>query len=104
MPAGWQDLFGDWTGRARFTRRFNRPTNLEPHERVLIVLEHPVGRADVQLNGRTLGTAQHGEESARFDVTGILRPMNVLVIDVEVNSQHARAGELWEAVVIEIQS
>lgn len=104
MPAAWQSLFGEVAGRARFTRHFNRPTNLEPHERVLIVLEDPDGRADVQLNGRTLGTAQHGEESVRFGVTGILQPMNELVIDIEVTTRHARIDEIWRAVAIEIEA
>jgi len=104
MPADWQSLFGDRAGRARFSRRFNRPTNLEPHERVLIVLEHPVGRARLQLNDHELDTVSHATESARFDVTGILKPMNELVIDIELNpTRHANPGELWRAVAIEIQ-
>ena len=105
MPADWRSLFGDRPGRARFTRRFNRPTNLEPHERVRIVIERPSGTAQLRLNKQELGTALHAAESARFDVTGALRPMNELVIELEFSpGQHADPNELWQAVIIEVQA
>lgn len=105
MPTDWQALFGDHGGRARFRRRFHRPTNLEPHERVLIVLEHPLGAAGLQLNGHELGAVGHGEDFGRFDVTRILLPMNELVVEIEFTpTQETRPGELWQVIAMEIQT
>ena len=104
MPAGWQSLFGRRSGHARFTRRFNRPTNVGPHQRVLIVLERPAGTAALRVNDHHLGTTTPAAESARFDVTAVLRRSNELVVDVEFDpATPADLDELWRTVAIEIE-
>ncbi|MGH7129010.1 MAG: NRDE family protein, partial [Planctomycetaceae bacterium] len=49
MPASWRDRFGEAAGTVRFRRRFHRPTNLEPRERVFLVFDGIGGRGSVSL-------------------------------------------------------
>lgn len=62
-------------GPARLTRRFNRPTNLSPNERVHVILEGWRTPALVSVNGVTL--------SETLDATDALQPHNELVIELE---------------------
>ena len=61
-------------GTARLIRRFNRPTNLSPNERVFVVLEGWETAARVSVNGVELATA--------LDITDVLTSHNVLTIEV----------------------
>jgi hypothetical protein len=105
MPATWQSLFGDAAGTARFRRRFNRPTNLDPDERVFLVFGGLAGWVRVSLNGAELGSLSAGHDPAEFDVTPRLAPRNTL--DVEVTFDPAavagRPGGLWAPVALEIR-
>ena len=85
LPGDWSGSLGrDFHGRVRYRRRFNRPSGLDPHERVWLVVEGADARASVTLNGRELGEvrgyALHGE----FDVTEWVEPRNELTLDVEL--------------------
>lgn len=104
MPADGQSLFAGRSGRARFSRRFHSPTNLDPHERVLIVIEDVAGTAEIRLNDRELGNVSPETPSGRFDVTGALRPMNELVVEIALDTWGPTASRLWSAVAIEIES
>jgi len=103
MPARWEELFGKRAGRVRFQRRFGRPTNLEPSERVFVVFEGVGGNATVWLNGQPLGQLK-GPRGA-FDVTELLRPSNQLVVEVEYAPDRwpDTPGGLWGLVLIEIR-
>src|SRR4051794_4944409 len=58
MPADWKETLGqDFRGRVRYTRHFNCPTGLEPHDRVWLVLEGVDARGEVILNSARLGPA-----------------------------------------------
>ena len=90
-------LRGPWTympdslqgGRAR--RVFHRPTGLEPHEAVILVIEKPdstgLDSTDaVTLNQESLGSV--GRAGAEFDITGLLQEQNELLIDIFDNFYH----------------
>ena len=91
---------GGWTGFAgsvSFYRRFGRPSNLTPTERVWLVFERVIGTAEVCLNDESLGAIDgHG----RFDVTERLAKRNVLeVVVVAADDGCGIAGD----VVLEIR-
>src|SRR5439155_5738907 len=74
MPRDWQTLFGAVPGRAIFSRRFHRPSNLEPPERVSLVLSGVRGAGTASLNGELLGEFVSQGEAVEFDVTSRLQP------------------------------
>jgi hypothetical protein len=83
LPADWSEAFGaDFWGVVRYRRTFRRPTNLEPHQRVWLVVEPPRSLGTIRLNGQTLGVVCFGAPAGRFDVTGTLADANALQIDV----------------------
>ena len=85
VPGDWRELLGaDFFGCARYTRRFNCPTNLEAGERVWLVLDGVDHQAGVNLNGHALGVARGYQSAVRFDLTELLEPHNVLAIDVSL--------------------
>ena len=105
MPIDWVSLFGHQPGRACFRRRFGRPTNLEPHERVFLVFDGIGGAARVTLNDRCLGTIDAENETAEFDVTGLLNWRNQMTVEIEFDPARSRGrpGGLWAPVVLEIR-
>ena len=106
MPADWESIFGAIFGTVRFRRRFHQPTNLDPHERVFIVFDGVGGAMRVWVNSRELGRIEETIEPIEFEVTELLRPSNLLVVEIEFNADAdgLQAGELWAAVAIEIRS
>ncbi len=106
MPASWQACFGSVLGRVRFRRRFHRPSNLEPHERVFVVFDGVGGAADVKVNGAEMGSIFNASEPVSFDVTNVLETSNELVVDIEFDSNSADegAGGLWAPVAIEVRA
>ena len=87
VPGNWADLLGaDFLGRARYTRRFNCPTNLDPRERVWLVLEGVDHEASLRLNDRPLGTMRGTANVHRVDMTALLAPHNRLTIDVDLTA------------------
>ncbi len=82
VPGDGRELLGDdFVGRARFTRRFNLPTNLDAHERVHLVIESLDARAAVRLNGEPLQATPDALTSRRHDVTALLKLHNALEIE-----------------------
>lgn len=102
FPAAWSDFLGEFRGRARFIRPFNRPTNLESHERVDLVLDGVGGSAVVRLNQQPVGTVSETENSARFEITSLLQLHNTLEICVDWMGNLAEPGGLWAPVALEI--
>jgi hypothetical protein len=83
MSADWSEALGpDFLGVVRHSRNFNRPTNLEPHERVWLVVEPPRSCGVVWMNGTELGHVRSGAPPGRFDITPFLMDHNAVVIEV----------------------
>lgn len=85
LPADWSDTLGvEFRGRVRYTRAFNRPTNLDPHESVWLVVEGADAAAAISLNGEPLGEFAGYAVTFERDVTKLLAGHNQLQIDVEL--------------------
>lgn len=105
LPADWRTLFGERAGRARFVRRFNRPTNLDADERVWIVLSDVGGPVTLRVNGEPVEPVPAVDPSkSNFDITSRLQPHNELEIEIEFDpsADPAAPGGLWRPVTIEI--
>jgi hypothetical protein len=84
LPADWGAELGQgFYGRVRYTRRFNRPTNLDPSERVWLVIDGVDARGDYAINGHKLGTIDGYALPSASDITSLLAPSNVLEIEIE---------------------
>jgi beta-galactosidase/beta-glucuronidase len=103
MPASWQDAFGAATGRVIFSRRFQKPTNLDPEEQVHIAFDGIGGTAKIQLNDAPLGELQDVSETASINMTDRLAPTNVLSVEISFDGGD-QPGGLWGAVAIEIHN
>ena len=67
-----------------YTRRFNRPTNLEPHDRVWLVVEGVDARGLVGSIVSILGAIDGYALPAEWDITEFLQPSGIVLIEVEV--------------------
>ncbi|HEX7447054.1 MAG TPA: hypothetical protein VF306_05890 [Pirellulales bacterium] len=84
LPADWGATLGDdFRGRVRYERSFNSPTNLDPHERVWLVIDGADPRADVYLNRQSLGTVEGYALSAEWDISERIGPRNTLSLEIE---------------------
>lgn len=104
-PVSWKDCFGDRAGCVRWSRRFQSPTNLASHERVLLALEGIRGVERVCLNGSVLPMLLLENYEQKYDLTDRLRPTNL----IEIETRHSDEGDpaqsgLWSPVVLEIWS
>ncbi len=98
VPGDWGETLGAaFRGVVRYVRRFHRPTNLAPVDRVWLVFDAVDYQATVTLNDEPLGSLQGYQAAGRFDVTSLLRTYNHLQVDVclpldAYNDPHARPG------------
>lgn len=103
LPATWQELFGPFRGRVRFTRTFHPPSNIDQGTRLFVVLDRYRGTGMVSLNGRVLGTINGSHDSARFEITGLLTVNNTLQIELEfTDANESNPGGLHGPIAIEI--
>jgi hypothetical protein len=87
MPADWGESLGTgFRGRVEYSRCFNRPTGLEPGQRVDLVLEGLDAFGSVALNGQRLGDIDAGAAAVRIDISSLLADRNHLVVEVELPS------------------
>ncbi|HEV2969226.1 MAG TPA: hypothetical protein VGY55_04490 [Pirellulales bacterium] len=70
--------------RLRYTRRFGLPTNLGPLEKVWVVVAGADQFGTIALNNAPLGQISGEAKRAEFDVTRLLAPRNVLVLEIEL--------------------
>lgn len=103
MPCDWESIFGPRAGRATFSRRFHRPTNLDPHEKVFIVLTGVGGAGRLSLNGLAMGEFDGKAKSAEVEVTDNLESFNQLEVTVDFAPDDTSLGGLYDAVALEIR-
>jgi glycosyl hydrolase family 2 len=85
LPCDWSEALGrEFRGQVRYRRRFNRPSGLDPHERVWLIVEGVDAFGAATLNGRELGEVRGYALPASFDVTDLLAQGNELLLDVEL--------------------
>jgi beta-mannosidase len=102
VPGDWQASLGaQFVGCVRYTRRFNCPTNLGPGDRVWLAFDGVDYQSQVTLNAQALGEVQGYGSTSRIEITSLLEPHNVLVLDISLpaivfnDEQHrpGRAGQ-----------
>jgi hypothetical protein len=95
MPRRWADAgLADFAGRVRFRRRFGMPRRLDAHEVVWLTFAEVEGIAVVTLNGHFLGRHEQPAQPFEFEVTGLLREGNELVVDIEAPAGNGYLGEV----------
>jgi len=105
MPADWTSIFGPTAGRARFVRKFHKPTNLDAEERVFVVFEGVGGEGSVLLNDSDIGRIESSTTAQRFEVTRLLQRFNRLTVELSCNpAEHESRGGLYAPVALEISS
>jgi hypothetical protein len=72
-------------GRVRLTRRFQKPTNLDPEERVLLLLPGGVMASCCALNDREVAVERRIGSCEAVDLTPLLQDSNRLAIDVDLD-------------------
>jgi hypothetical protein len=83
----------EFAGCVRFRRRFGMPRHLDADEAVWLTFAGVQAAALVTLNGRFLG--RHEEAAPfEFNVTGLLRDGNELVVDIESPAGNGYLGEV----------
>src|SRR5207302_7698941 len=79
VPSRWSETgLADFAGRVRYRRRFGRPRQVDPHERVWLTFGGANDVALVTLNERFLGRPERAAEPFEFDVTELLEERNNL--------------------------
>ncbi|MDA0284240.1 MAG: hypothetical protein O3B13_11520 [Planctomycetota bacterium] len=103
MPSSWQSAFGSVSGRVLFRRRFQRPTNLDPNERVHIAFDGLGGQATIAVNGQRIGSLADTKETISFDITSLLEVSNELTVELSFSpGGTSTPGGLIEPVAVEI--
>ena len=95
MPCRWAETgLADFAGRVRFRRRFGMPRHLDTHEVVWLTFAGVEGSAVVTLNGHFLGRHEQAAEPFEYDVTGLLREGNELLVDIEAPAGNGYLGDV----------
>lgn len=85
VPTDWGESLGlNFQGGVRYRRRFAKPTGIEPHERLWLVIEGVDACGRAALNGTALGTIRGYALPEAFDITPLIKPRNELLLDVFV--------------------
>lgn len=102
LPGDWSDVLGqDYRGRVLFTRSFRCPPAIAAAGQILLGIDDVSWQAKVELNNQHLGEIV-GSRSlagglgqrcpAKFDVTQLLRPSNLLSVTVTSDKPDATEG------------
>ena len=104
LPLPWGELIECGAGRLRLSRRFNRPTNLGPGDRVSVVVGELPNEALVSLNGTTLEQHPgHTNQDSVFDISH-LEPSNLLTVEFDVSTTSPARDDAWGEVALLISS
>jgi len=101
MPCRWgEGGLREFAGRARFTRHFGVPRQIDSYEQVWLTLGGVEAVADLWLNDAFLGHCRGSSGPYAIDVTSQLRDRNLLTIEVE---SKGTTGGLWGEIALEIR-
>jgi len=110
IPSDWSDWLGpSFRGRVAYRRSFNRPTQLDPDQKVWLVVEEVDFRAEIFLNDQRLGQTTLGEDPFRAEIHNQLAVANLIRIEIEkpnrasCDSRAELAGGLIGSVRLEIE-
>ncbi len=93
LPCDWGASLGrEFRGCVRYRRTFRSPSGLEPHEHVWLVCEGADARAEVQLNGQPVGHIRGYALRSDFEITGLIREHNELLLDVNMPAESVAAS------------
>jgi hypothetical protein len=102
MPSSWIDAgLGDFRGGLRLVRPFGYPGRIDDFERVWLTFAGLGGIATVTLNDTILGNIDGRGSPADFEITALLKPRNLLVVEIE---SQAALGGLWGEVALEVRA
>ncbi len=112
VPADWSEVLGaDTPGPVRFSRHFQAPARLEPHERLFLVFTGIDAAGTVRVNGSELTKITSGyPHRSSYDITPLLKPRNLLEIDVLVPpdapryGREGQAGGLMREIALEVRA
>ena len=92
-------------GLIRFSRRFQRPTNLDEFERVWLAFQGVGGAATFSVNDIEIGRIDATTQTIAFDVTDHLAPSNHLIVEIDWScpGDSDSPGGLYAPVVIEMR-
>src|SRR6266446_3772398 len=84
LPGPWEASgLTAFAGRVRFRRRFGYPGRIDAHERVWLTFGGGTHAAEVWLNGVLLGRRDEGQGPFEYEITGLLKDRNELVVQVD---------------------
>jgi beta-glucuronidase len=86
VPGSWNDQFEDlrdYCGTAWYQTRFEPPAGFAAERRVWLRFGSVNYLAEVWLNGESLGRHEGGHLPFQFEISGRLRPENLLVVRVD---------------------
>ena len=87
-PACLRDAgLAGFAGQVRLRRRFGYPGRIDSYEHVWLTLAAVVGRAEIAVNGQTLGIDQTG--TLEFEITRLLEARNRLEIVLDAEADDA---------------
>ncbi len=94
LPCDWREPpWGDFFGRVRFTRTFNWPEPLAPHERLALVFDLAATSESADLNGTRLPPCNDVGKPARADVTDCIAIHNTLTLEFQRTKCKAENAE-----------
>ena len=110
IPCDWSHWLGNsFRGRVAYHRKFNRPTGLDPNQKVWLVVEEVDHDAKVYLNDRELGETALSEPPFRVEIQDILTAANLVRLEIQKPSdaqsglRQGLAGGLIGSVRLEIE-
>lgn len=105
MPQEWRTLFGDVGGTAQFHRKFHRPSNLESHERIFLVLTGVCGQTKVRLNRRLIGEFASPDHMIELDISSLMNSFNLLEVEItfDPTADPNLPGGLYGVVALDIR-
>jgi hypothetical protein len=104
LPAPWAELFDADVRGVQLSRRFNRPTNLGPADRISLVVNDLPEDARVSLNGNTLTPKPPAAAKTEVFPSLHLEPHNLLTIEFDVAATTAAGDQIWGEVALVISS